>query len=131
MQKVLVQNKLVQVKKAWISMKKKLLKKQKKLMPMMPMMIKTGADIIDVDHAVTEMARFAPLLSAHQVFSGNSDPVGAIQNGSQKSISESVHKACRASGGRCIVSAGCEITPDTSIENLMLLSDTTRSAREV
>ena len=52
----------------------------------LPMMIKTGADIIDVDHAVTEMARFAPLLSAHQVFSGNSDPVGVIQNGSQKSI---------------------------------------------
>ena len=94
----------------------------------LPMMIKTGADIIDVDHAVTEMARFAPLLSEHQVFSGNSDPVSVIQNGREKSITESVRKACRASGGRCIVSAGCEITPDTQIQNLMILGDTARSA---
>ena len=94
----------------------------------LPMMIKTGADIIDVDHAVTEIARFAPLLSAHQVFSGNSDPVSVIQNGSQKSITESMHRACQAAGGRCIVSAGCEITPDTRIQNLMLLGDTARSA---
>jgi len=96
----------------------------------LPLMIKTGADIIDVDHAVTEMARFAALLSAHQVFSGNSDPVGVIQNGSQESIRESVRKACRASGGRCIVSAGCEITPDTSIENLKTLGGSARSAWE-
>ena len=94
----------------------------------LPMMIKTGADIIDVDHAVTEMARFAPLLSEHQVFSGNSDPVGIIQDGCEKIIKESVHAACRASGGRCIVSAGCEITPDTQIRNLKVMSDTARSA---
>jgi uroporphyrinogen decarboxylase len=94
----------------------------------LPMMVETGADIIDVDHAVTEMARFAPLLAEHQVFSGNSDPVSVIQNGDEKSITESVRKACRASGGRCIVSAGCEITPDTQIQNLMILGDTARSA---
>ena len=94
----------------------------------LPMMIKTGADIIDVDHAVTKLARFAPLLSKHQVFSGNSDPVAIIQDGCEKSISESVLKACRASGGRCIVSAGCEITPDTQTQNLMILADTARSA---
>jgi uroporphyrinogen decarboxylase len=93
----------------------------------LPMMIKTGADIIDIDHAVTEMARFAPLLSEHQVFSGNSDPVSVIQDGSEKSITESVRKAYQASRGRCIISAGCEITPDTRIQNLMILSNTTRS----
>jgi uroporphyrinogen decarboxylase len=97
----------------------------------LPMMIKTGADIIDVDHAVTDMARFAPLLSGHQVFSGNSDPVSIIQNGCEQRIIESVHKACRAAGGRCIVSAGCEITPDTRIQNLKILGGTTRSAWHV
>ena len=96
----------------------------------LPIMIKTGADIIDVDHAVTEIARFAPMLSPHQVFSGNSDPVSVIQNGSQKSISENVLRTCRAAGGRCIVSAGCEITPDTSTENLTILGDTARSVWE-
>ena len=91
------------------------------------MMIETGVDIIDIDHAVTKMDRFAPLLSAHQVFSGNSDPVSVIQDGSEKSINESARKACRESGGRCIVSAGCEITPDTSHQNLMILGNTTQS----
>ena len=93
----------------------------------LPMMIKTGADIIDIDHAITEMDRFAPLLSEYQVFSGNSDPVSVIQDGSENSINESARKACRESGGRCIVSAGCEITPDTSHQNLMILGNTTQS----
>ena len=97
----------------------------------LPMMIKTGADIIDIDHAITEMDRFAPLLSENQVFSGNSDPVSVIQDGSEKSINESARKACRESGGRCIISAGCEITPDTSIQNLMVLRDTTRNVGKV
>jgi uroporphyrinogen-III decarboxylase len=93
----------------------------------LPMMIKTGADIIDIDHTVTEIARFAPLLSKHQVFSGNSDPVSVIQDGSEKSITESARRACRASGDRCIISAGCEITPDTRNQNLMILGDTARN----
>jgi len=93
----------------------------------LPMMIETGADIIDVDHAVTAMDRFAPLLSQHQVLSGNSDPVSVIQSGSQKSIIESVRNACRVSNGRCIVSAGCEITPETQTQNLLALGDSARS----
>jgi uroporphyrinogen decarboxylase len=97
----------------------------------LPMMIKTGADIIDIDHAITKMDRFAPLLLEHQVFSGNSDPVSVIQDGSEKSINESMLKACRDSGGRCIISAGCEITPETSIQNLMFLRDTTRNVGKV
>jgi MtaA/CmuA family methyltransferase len=93
----------------------------------LPMMIKTGADIIDIDHAITRMDRFAPLLSERQVFSGNSDPVSVIQDGSENSITESAFKACRESGGRCIISAGCEITPDTSYQNLMSLGNTTHT----
>ena len=97
----------------------------------LPMMIETGADIVDIDHAVTQIERFAPLLSEHQVFSGNSDPVSVIQNGSEKSITESARQACRASGGRCIISAGCEITPDTSHQNLLILGNTTRSGWKI
>jgi uroporphyrinogen-III decarboxylase len=97
----------------------------------LPMMIETGADIIDIDHAVTQIERFAPLLSEHQVFSGNSDPVSVIQDGSEKSITESARQACRASAGRCIISAGCEITPDTSHQNLLILGNTTRSGWKI
>lgn len=82
--------------------------------PIMRHMIATGADILDVDHLVPDMGAFAGLLSPGQVFSGKSDPVGIIQNGAPGRIAQSV-RDCRAeAGGRVIVSAGCEVPPDTS-----------------
>jgi len=84
----------------------------------MPDMIKTGADIIDVDHLVPSMAEFAGLLDNGQVFSGKSDPVSVIQDGDARLIEESVRECHEQARGRCIVSAGCEITPGTSLDNL-------------
>jgi MtaA/CmuA family methyltransferase len=84
----------------------------------LPGMIKTGADIIDIDHLVPSLADFVSLLGQHQVFSGKSDPVSVIQSGTPEFINQSVISDFKASHGRCIVSAGCEITPDTSIENM-------------
>jgi len=81
-------------------------------------MIKTGADIIDIDHMVPSLSGFVASLEEHQVFSGKSDPVTVIQNGSYESILQSIKNDFIASGGRCIVSAGCEITPETTIENM-------------
>jgi uroporphyrinogen decarboxylase len=81
-------------------------------------MIKTGADIIDIDHLVPSMKDFAPLLEKGQVFSGKSDPVTIIQDGSVEIIKESVINDFKSTDSRCIVSAGCEITPGTSIENM-------------
>lgn len=87
----------------------------------LPDMIATGADIIDVDHLVPSMAPFLALLSPHQVFSGKADPVSVIQNGSPTQIADAVRQAWCEARGRCIVSAGCEITPGTSAENLRAL----------
>jgi len=81
-------------------------------------MIKTGADIIDIDHLVPSLASFASLLGRQQVFSGKSDPVSIIQDGNYETINQSVNSDFQASKGRCIVSAGCEITPETTIENM-------------
>ncbi len=81
-------------------------------------MIKTGVDIIDVDHMVPSMEKFTKMLAAHQVFSGKSDPVTIIQNGDKDSIISSVSEDYRQAGGRCIVSAGCEITPETTVTNM-------------
>ena len=84
---------------------------------LLPDMIRTAADIVDVDHLVPSMTEFVPLLGPNQVLSGKSDPVSVIQDGTPNQILKSV-QACQAqAGGRCIVSAGCEITPDTSLEN--------------
>ena len=94
----------------------------------LPDMIKTGADIIDIDHLVTTMEDFLPLLSAHQVFSGNSDPVSIIQDGTTEAIRSSVHSCYKQTGGRGIVSAGCEIPAATSYENMQ---DYMKDAHEV
>jgi MtaA/CmuA family methyltransferase len=84
---------------------------------LMPDMIRTGADIVDVDHLVPSMEAFAHLLERNQVLSGSSDPVSVIQDGTPHQIIEDVRRCQDQAGERCIVSAGCEITPDTSEEN--------------
>ncbi len=88
----------------------------------LPDMIRTGADIIDVDHLVGSMEKFLPLLSANQVFSGNTDPVSVIQNGTLAEVEASVQSCFTSTKGRGIVSAGCEITPDTTVERLLAYS---------
>lgn len=47
----------------------------------LPDMIRTGADIIDIDHLVTDIDKYIVSLSSRQVVSGNSDPVAIIQDG--------------------------------------------------
>ena len=84
----------------------------------LPDMIRTGADIIDVDHLVPSMSEFAGLLGKGQVFSGKSDPVSVIQDGDAGLIESSARECHEQAKGRCIVSAGCEITPGTSLENM-------------
>lgn len=84
----------------------------------LPDMIKTGADIIDIDHLVTTMEDFVPLLSEGQVFSGNSDPVSVIKDGTNEAIQASVLSCFQQTKGRGIVSAGCEIPAATSFETM-------------
>lgn len=85
-------------------------------------MIQTGADIIDIDHLVTSMKGFVSFMSKHQVFSGKSDPVTIIQDGTPEKIKQSVTDDFKQANGHCIVSAGCEITPGTSVENMRAFS---------
>jgi MtaA/CmuA family methyltransferase len=91
----------------------------------------TGADIIDIDHLVPSMSDFAVSLKPGQVFSGKSDPVTVIQAGSPELINRSVTKDFNDSGKRCIVSAGCEITPETSTGNMKVFKDSARNLVEL
>jgi MtaA/CmuA family methyltransferase len=88
----------------------------------LPMMIATGADIVDIDHLVPSMAEFLPLLRPKQVFSGKADPVSVIQDGTTDFIQTTVKKDMKEASGRCIISAGCEITPGTSAGNMRAFS---------
>ncbi|MCK5851343.1 MAG: hypothetical protein KAH23_10545, partial [Kiritimatiellae bacterium] len=83
-----------------------------------PDMIKTGADIIDIDHLVPSMADTVELLRPGQVFCGKSDPVADIQDGTSEQITAITRECHLQAQGRCIVSAGCEITPGTSETNM-------------
>lgn len=89
----------------------------------LPDMIKTGADIVDIDHLVESMGDFIDLFSAKQVPSGNSDPVTIIRNGNKKTIEDSVLQCYKATKGRGIVSAGCEVPPDTAVENMKIYKE--------
>lgn len=89
----------------------------------LPDVIRTGADIIDIDHLVGSMAPFRGLLGGGQVFSGRSDPVTVIQNGTPAKIAADVRDCIAEAGGRLVVSAGCEVTPDTGRENLLAWRD--------
>ena len=84
-----------------------------------PSMISTGADIIDIDHLVPSMSDYVSLLSPFQVFSGKADPVTIIENGTDELIEKTVLDDLKQANGRCIISAGCEITPGTTVENMM------------
>lgn len=86
--------------------------------PILPDMMATGADIVDVDHLVPSMAEFAGLLGPQQVFSGKTDPVSVIQNGTPEQITASVRECSAQASGRVIVSAGCEVPPDTTLANM-------------
>ncbi|MDD3953484.1 MAG: uroporphyrinogen decarboxylase family protein [Lentisphaeria bacterium] len=89
----------------------------------LPDMIATGADIVDIDHLVTDMTPFVPLLAPHQKLCGNLDPVGIIQNMQAEQIKAAAAKALTQAPGKLILSGGCEITPDTPPENILALAE--------
>jgi uroporphyrinogen decarboxylase len=88
--------------------------------PIMKDMIATGADI---------MAEFAPHLGKNQVFSGKIDPVTIVQNGDAATIAAAVEAGWEESGHRALVSAGCEITPGTSLENMRAFMQAAQTVR--
>jgi MtaA/CmuA family methyltransferase len=87
-----------------------------------PGMIETGADIVDADHQVKNLEKFVPLLSKGQVLCGNLDPVAMIQNGTPELIRNAARDLAEKCRGKLIISAGCEITPDTPAENILAMA---------
>ena len=85
-------------------------------------MIKSGADIIDIDSLV-DFKTAVSKLKGHASACGNFDPVRVIYNGTPTSVREAV-KYCLDNGDETsFISAGCEIPRDTKPENLKAVSD--------
>ena len=83
-------------------------------------MVETGADIIDVDWMVP-VDQSVQYLKPNQVLCGNPDPVSVIMNGTKETIIDISKKCIEDGKGKLILSAGCEIARDTSVENLYTL----------
>lgn len=90
--------------------------------PILPGMIEAGADIIDVDHLVGDIVPFLPLLQKGQVFCGNLDPVSVICGETPENIERRARDLVKRCGGKLILSGGCEITPETPLENVRALA---------
>lgn len=84
---------------------------------LLPRMIETGVDIIDIDFLVNDITPFVDQLGPNQVLLGNLDPVSVIQDGTPEQIREGTMQFAMETRGRGIVSGGCEIPVDTPVEN--------------
>jgi len=93
-------------------------------------LIKTGADIIDIDHMVTAVSQEVPNLLPGQVFSGSIDPVSILQNGNPHTVRQKAIETFRNAAGRMILSAGCEVTPETSLENFSALCESAKGCAD-
>ena len=82
----------------------------------------TGADIIAIDHAV-DLALAKQKIGGRACLIGNLDPVAVMLQGTAGQV-ESAARGCleaAAPGGGYILGTGCEVPPDTPLENLQAL----------
>ena len=88
---------------------------------LLPEIKQTRADIVDLDHMV-DLGRAHELLGADIICCGNIDPVSVIQNLPQSQIETMARDLVTSEQGkRFVLSGACEITVNTSPENLMAM----------
>jgi uroporphyrinogen decarboxylase len=95
--------------------------------PILPMVIETGVNMIDVDYLVKDISPFIDMLGPNQVIRGMADPLEDVQNGTPETIEQVVIETAKASRGKCMVAGGCEIPIDTPHENLKAMSQATQT----
>ena len=83
-----------------------------------PLMIKSQADIIDLDWMV-DMKNAAQDFGDRISFCGNFDPVAIMLNGTKNSVFDATINCMEAGGKKAFSAAGCEIPDKTPIENLL------------
>ena len=88
---------------------------------LIPEMIKTGCIGISVDYMVN-MADIIEVLPANKYLIGNIDPVNIIAFASKEELAVEVNKLLKDMEGKknFILSSGCDLPPETKIENLDL-----------
>ena len=85
----------------------------------LPDMLTSGADFIDVDWMV-DYARAAEVFGERAGLVGNFDPVSVMYSGSEQAIEEAVTHCLEVGGSRSFSAAGCEIPDGTPQNNLRI-----------
>jgi len=83
----------------------------------LPDMLESGADFIDVDWMV-DYARAAQTFGDRAGLVGNFDPVAIMNRGNQQTIEAAAQHCLAVGGSRSFSAAGCEIPDGTPQENL-------------
>lgn len=89
------------------------------LNPVLDLVARTGADIVDLDHMV-DMEEAASIFPQSMSICGNFDPVAVLLQGTPELVKNEVKKCRRIeSVNRSIIAAGCEVPKYTTDDNLM------------
>ena len=92
---------------------------------LLPEMIATGADIIDVDYMV-DFDQAIALSKDRCSISGNIDPINLLLQGTPQTVTEQVDFCLTHGNDRSILSSGCEVPKNTPFENLKAIDDRLR-----
>lgn len=88
---------------------------------LLPMMVETGADVVDIDWMV-DLDWALGIADRRCVIAGNIDPVRIIRNGSPDLVRSEAEKCLMIAAGRpFILQPGCEVPPGTPLENMLAL----------
>jgi MtaA/CmuA family methyltransferase len=92
--------------------------------PILPLMASSGADVLELDHAV-DLGAACRTVGPHTALWGNLDPVGLLAQGTPATVSQAVRvalEAVRASDHRrFVLSSGCTLAVETPPANLEAL----------
>lgn len=100
--------------------------------PILPLMAATGADVLELDHAVDLAEAFAATGPDIAIW-GNLDPVSVLSRGTPESVREVASAAlstAKAAGrSRFVLSSGCTLAVETPPENIEALIRTAWETR--
>jgi MtaA/CmuA family methyltransferase len=96
--------------------------------PVMKEIVATGVDVLSLDHAV-DIAEARSIVGNDFTLFGNVHPITTLWNGTPADIRRESLECIQKAGlnGRFILSGGCEVTRDTSIENVRAMVDAGKS----
>jgi uroporphyrinogen decarboxylase len=94
--------------------------------PILPLMVTSGADVLELDHAV-DLSAACRLVGPQTAIWGNLDPVSVMSRGTPQQVASAASRALAAARetghARFVLSSGCTLAVETPAENVAALID--------